>query len=139
MGWKNESSSPFPTVYHVINQRTYEAWSFQKPGSQVSCKLNSSIWYSYSLTKYQDITKTKTKKQSIQRNKETNRKWREINKLLSYFSLLITCVTYTVKLQYLNWQLVLQLSYRKITISNIINVELQTFVVIALLKTFFTH
>ena len=45
--------------------------------------------------------------------------------------------TYTIKnsikLQYLNWQLGLQLNYRKITISYIINVELQTFVVMALL------
>ena len=38
-----------------------------------------------------------------------------------------------VKLQYLNWQLGLQLHYLKITISYIINVELQTFVVMALL------
>ena len=39
----------------------------------------------------------------------------------------------TVKLQNLNWQLGLQLNYRKITIPIVINVELQTFVVTTLL------
>ena len=34
----------------------------------------------------------------------------------------------SVKLQYLNWQLGLQLKYRKIIISYIINIELQTVV-----------
>ena len=62
---------------------------------------------------------------------------------ISHVRLRPSQTTYTIKnsikLQFLNWQLGLQLNYCKITIFSIINVELQTFVGMTLLYYHFYH
>ena len=89
--------------------------------NRVSLKQN--IWIKlYTSVKLQNLViQANTVRQSFNLTTHNGQKWKKyILKIIGI-------------LQYLNWQLGLQLHYRKITISFIINVELQTFIVNALL------